>query len=122
MAYRQIYCFVKLVHESVALLLVFSSVRFPVELHGKKRLCRGAVAYEEINMARFDPSARAVPADSMSRFDEVIDANFGEIYSCIKYSSNFFNTLSTVNNSFGEQPTMWSIYLSFFNSVKMFAL
>lgn len=122
MAYRQTYCFVEFVYESVAFLSTFSLVRFPVELYREKRFCRGAIAYEEIDMTRFDPSARAIPAGSMSRFDEVIDANFGEIYSCIKYSSNFFNTLSTVNNSFGEQPTMWSIYLSFFNSVKMFAL
>lgn len=29
-------------------------------------------------MARFDPSARAVPASSMSRLDKVLDANFRE--------------------------------------------
>lgn len=78
MAYRQTYCFVEFIHESVALLSVFSLVRFPVELYREKRLRRGAIAYEKIDMARLDPSARAVPADSMSGFDEVLDANFRE--------------------------------------------
>ncbi|MGB5050098.1 MAG: hypothetical protein WBO46_14235 [Caldilineaceae bacterium] len=53
-------------------------MRFSVELYREERFCRRAIANEKIDMARLDPSARAIPASSMSHLNKVLDADFRE--------------------------------------------